>query len=609
MGLPPDFSVPANCGKRLLPAVFDETAANEPQRTFISVPKSSNLSDGFKDINYVTFGKAVDKYAHWLRVQLGESVEPKTILYFGPLDIRYLLVILDTPKAGHIPFFGSHRNSLEAHQSIAEKAGCETILAPEGAPAILGQMFKTLPLKQIPIPSLSYFFKNLDKVEHIPYTLTHTCQLSKGHVRCPPPEPLTADMMNLVYKYAKLDGALLAPPLIVDSYNNPEYYETMISNLKFLSYVGGALPKEVGMEVTKRIKLTTLMGSCETALHPPEINEDPADWQCLTLSEFLGCTFVEHKAGHHELVIKRDLERELFQGVFSTFPDKQEFHSGDLFEQHPTRPQSWIFRARTDDIIAFTTAEKLSPVTMESTISTNPKIKSALIGGQGKFQASLLIEPHVYPQSAEEEEQLIKDIWPSVLQANRACPSHGRIMKGFVMLATADKPIPRAGKGTVQRHTALELYKCEFEALYGRPAPAPATPTVQNGFIDDIDERIEKALTKILPGMVETAIQKAFSQMLLGLSGAGPAPRLPNGVRDSTQQIRSMIYAELAENLDIAQISDDTDLFNAGLDSLQVQSLLNIINGYLAKSRPGVEPLNVKKRVREADWKGNHVFD
>ena len=164
----------------------------------------------------------------------------------------------------------------------------------------------------------------------------------------PPPEPLTADMMNLVYKYADLDGALLAPSLIVDCCNNPEYYKIMLSNLKFLSYVAGALPEEVGGEVTRRIKLMILMGSCETALHPLEINENPADWQYLTISEHLGHAFVEHKDGYHELVIKRDSKREIFQSVFSTFPAMQEFTSGDLIEQHPSRPQSWVFRARTD---------------------------------------------------------------------------------------------------------------------------------------------------------------------------------------------------------------------------------------------------------------------
>ena len=37
---------------------------------------------------------------------------------------------------------------------------------------MLGQILKTLPLKQTPSPPLSSFFEDLDKVKHIPFILT-----------------------------------------------------------------------------------------------------------------------------------------------------------------------------------------------------------------------------------------------------------------------------------------------------------------------------------------------------------------------------------------------------------------------------------------------------
>ena len=457
----------------------------------------------------------------------------------------------------------------------------------------------------------------------------------------PPPEPLTADLANQVFTHGNLDGALLAPSLIVDCYNNNEYCVNMIQRLKFLSYVGGSLPAEVGNALTTRIKLMTLMGSCETALHPLEINDEPTDWEYLTISKFLGHSFHKDRDGYSELTIKRAPEYEVFQGVFSTFPEKQEFASGDLFEQHPCRTESWVFRARTDDIIAFTTAEKLNPITMEGVISTNPMVKSALIGGQGKFQASLLVEPYVYPKSKAEEERYIKDIWPSVLRANRDCPAHGRIMKGFVMITDPKKPIPRAGKETVQRHAALQLYAKEFEALYKKMEPSAntdsnlpeqrsqsITPETINT-IDEIDARIEKALEKLLPAALEQAIRKTLSQILTGLtsspspthqsvSAEQPTPLLPNGHTNGTtnppttngvtttttsQQpqppkdisIRQIIYDELSENLDMTGVTDDTDLFNHGLDSLQVQSLVTTLNAYLIRARPGVELLEARQ--------------
>ena len=111
----PNLQVPRNCGRRLMPAVLDEVAESDPQRVFVSVPKSSNLADGFKDIPYGTFAKAVNKCAWYLREQLGEDSIPKTILYMGPLDVRYLVIILAAAKAGHMVSLRYSIPSLQCH--------------------------------------------------------------------------------------------------------------------------------------------------------------------------------------------------------------------------------------------------------------------------------------------------------------------------------------------------------------------------------------------------------------------------------------------------------------------------------------------------------------
>ncbi|KAE8417479.1 thioester reductase domain-containing protein [Aspergillus pseudocaelatus] len=704
----PNLHVPRNCGRRLMPAVLDEVAESDPERVFVSVPRSSNLADGFKDIPYGTFAKAVNKCAWYLRERLGKDSIPKTILYMGPLDVRYLIIILAAAKAGHMAFFSSLRNSLEAHLSLLDKSGCDTVLVPSRAPAILSQIFAARPMEQIATPEVDFFFEDLDQVEPIPFTLTweeaktkpfcvlHTSgstgipkpvfvtygtfasndahqlipslggkptlinylsgqrlflALPVFHAACltftlvfnifggvtcvlPPPEPLTADLANQAFLHGNLDGALMAPSLIVDCYNHNTYCVNMVQRLKFLSYVGGALPEEVGNVLTTRIKLMTMMGSCETALHPLELNPDPADWQYLTISPFLGHSFRKDRDGLSDLVFTRDPRFELFQGVFRTFPDKAEFAMGDLFEQHPHRPESWVFRARTDDIIAFTTAEKLNPITMETVISTNAKVKSAVVGGQGQFQASVLIEPYTYPQSKEEEDQFIRDIWPSILQANRDCPAHGRIMRGFVMLTKPEKPMPRAGKDTVQRHQVLKLYAEEFRELYERMRPhvkkdgvaleagvekGPVEVNGDGGGDDDLDRRVEEALQRVLPGAVERAVQDVLARLLAGLTGQSSAvvsqsaPEKPsvhvngtvngaaettNGVEEAVQmgppELKKVIYDQLGENIDIKDIKDDSDLFQFGLDSLVVIDLTNALNTYIIKWRPGKELLEPK---------------
>ncbi|RAL07159.1 thioester reductase domain-containing protein [Aspergillus homomorphus CBS 101889] len=703
----PKIEVPPNCGRRLMPAVLDEVAENDPQRVFVSVPKSANLADGFQDITYGTFARVVNKCAWWIREQLGEDSIPKTMLYMGPLDVRYLIIILAAAKAGHMAFFSSHRNSLEAHLSLLDNCGCDTVLIPSRSPAILNPILAARPMDRISTPDVDFFFQELDQVEPMPFTLTweegktkpfcvlHTSgstgipkpvfvtygtfasndahqlipslggkptlinylagqrlflALPVFHAACltftlvfnifggvtcvlPPPGPMTADMVNEVFLHGNLDGAVMAPSLIVDCYNHNTYCVNMVQRLRFLAYVGGALPEEVGNVLTTRIKLMTMMGSCETALHPLELNADPADWQYLTISPFLGHTFRPDRDGLYDLVFVRDPRFETFQGVFRTFPGKTEFAMGDLFEQHPSHPESWVFRARTDDIIAFTTAEKLNPITMESVIATNPKVKAAVIGGQGQFQASVLIEPYVYPKTKEDEEQFIRDIWPSILQANRDCPAHGRIMRGFVMLTKPEKPMPIAGKGTVQRHQVLKLYAEEFKELYERMRPHVKKEVVEKKLKaqephlqmneseagDELDCRVQEALDRVLPGAVERAVQEVLAKLLAGLSGQqqqqiaspvesvpestpvavnGYAAPQPNREAESAPagppDLKKLVYDQLGENLDVQHVQDDSDLFQFGLDSLQVIELTNALNAYIIKWRPGKELLEPK---------------
>jgi len=429
---------------------------------------------------------------------------------------------------------------------------------------------------------------------------------------------------------------------------------TMLQNLKFIVYGGGMLPEEIGDVICHRIRLTTLMGSCETALLPHQMIDDPRDWEYISLSPCLGHIFRDDRDGLGNLTIIKQKKYELHQGVFSTFPHKEEHALGDLFEPHPTIPGLWRFRARADDIISFTTAEKLNPTTMESTIHANPLVKSAVIGGQGQFQASLLLEPHEYPRNAAEKQAFLDQVWPSIVQANRGCPAHGRIMKGFVMLTDPAKPLPRASKNTVQRHAVFKLYEAEWKSLYESQARFNQTwkgSTVQssapsgnshvklsetdNGAVlsnkmilaieDIIEQKMSAALEQFASALraaatqlhptsssfsysaaqeTESSIKRAaFSEINTSSALAAPDRTSvdsvkPNGfakgVNGHTKDVvngrlRQIIHNTLAENLEIDDLEDDTDLIQYGLDSLQVLALLNTINAFIVKSEQPVD--------------------
>ncbi|KAI1762801.1 acetyl-CoA synthetase-like protein [Hypoxylon sp. FL1150] len=541
--LQPDWHTPPpQCGRRLPPALLDEIAAQDPERVLYSIAKTAETQNGFQDISYKKAANAVNRCAHWLKQKLGTD-KPRVFCYLGPLDLRYIILTMAAPKAGHIAFFTSHRNSLEAHISLVKRTGCSAFLLPEEPLPVARHILEGWPMEDVTIPDLEVFLdeqavepvafrKSFEDVRNEPFCILHTSgstgipkpvsitygsygsmdsQLllpSLGHkptflsyvqgkrvffalpvfhaaslnwtvgialfagVTCvlPPPMPLTADLASQIFQYSQSYGAITAPSLIVDCYNHDTYCMRMLQNLKFIVYGGGMLPEEIGNVLCQRIKLTTLMGSCETSLLPHEMLDDPRDWEYISLSPCLGHIFRDDRDGLGNLTIVKQKGYELHQGVFSTFPHREEHALGDLFEPHPLKAGLWRFRARADDIISFTTAEKLNPCTMENTIQSNPLVRSAVIGGQGQFQASLLLEPRVYPRNAVEEQTFLDQVWPSIFQANRGCPAHGQIMKGFVMLTDPTKPIPRASKDTVQRHAVFKLYESEWKALYERVA-------------------------------------------------------------------------------------------------------------------------------------------
>ena len=89
-------------GRRLLPVLVDELAATEPDRVFISVPYSKNVEDGFHDIDFRAFARAVNRCSWWIRETFGEPMSTfPTISYFGPHDARYLMLILACNKVGY----------------------------------------------------------------------------------------------------------------------------------------------------------------------------------------------------------------------------------------------------------------------------------------------------------------------------------------------------------------------------------------------------------------------------------------------------------------------------------------------------------------------------
>lgn len=131
----------------------------------------------------------------------------------------------------------------------------------------------------------------------------------------------------------------------------------------------------------------------------------------------------------------------------------------------------WAWRGRADDIIVFLNGEKTNPVSMEQHIvAQNRELASALVIGNQRFQPALLIEPATLlsaaakPLTTSEQAELIENVWPSVQEANAVAPAHARVEKSLILVV--DRPLIRAGKGTIQRAASVQQYIAQIETLY-----------------------------------------------------------------------------------------------------------------------------------------------
>mgnify|MGYP005988557285 CR=1 FL=1 len=598
----------SNFGERLLPSLVDEIAANDPTRVLYSVTKTKDPADGFQDITAAEFAQAVDRCAWHLHDSLGPGENFPTIMYMGPQDLVYGILVLASNKAGYKLLLNSPRNTLEAHLSLLEQTDCHVFLQPPVFPLpVVKQIEEARPMKVVIIPGLQHWI-GAETGEHRPYPYNRTfaearlepfvvlhtsgstglpkpiiqrhgthspldafntlpaqglpasypamCSGTRVYNAFPlfhcagitmllpgpiyneftavlGPFPPSADVADGVHVHGNVQHSCIAPMTIIDLAKDPQHLENL-SRLQQITYGGGPCPPAIGKLVSTKTRLLDVLGTTECGTLPIQLSAKE-NWAYMTVSPLLGAEYREVADGLFEQVIVRKPELQKYQGVFATFPDLQEWPMKDLYSKHPTDEDVWLYKGRSDDIIVLHTGEKFNPIDFENIVGANSAVASALVAGLGRFQTSLLIEATKPPTTDAEKEELINAIWPSVEEANEKSPSHAQLHRELILFTTPEKPMLRAGKGTVQRSLTVDSYKAELDALY------------------------------------ETN-EKGYDAKGVAVNGDSSESGIHAAVREIV-----ITSAKLRSN----KISSDADLFELGLDSLQVTVIARCINNLL----------------------------
>ena len=296
------------------------------------------------------------------------------------------------------------------------------------------------------------------------------------------------------------------------------------------------------------------------AAHLLSHNRSRQDWKYVEFHPDMGLELRHVTDDVYESYVVRDPKKEEQQPAFTIFPNIQEYSSHDLFVPHPSKdkPNLWNWHARADDIIVFLNGEKTNPVTTEQrVIACSPTVAAALVVGAQRFQAALLIEPVTNGKELlpAERAAFIEEIWPIIEECNKENPGQARIAKSHILFTHPQRPMLRAGKGTLQRAGTLSLYVNEIDALYSDAETMAA----------EVDEESPGILSSLDEYSVSKFTRKAIS-LVTGRPGIDDADNLFTLGMDSLQALT--IIRKLKQGLGMSNIALSTLYTNPTVTAL-----------------------------------------
>ncbi|CAO1622087.1 unnamed protein product [Parajaminaea phylloscopi] len=228
-----------------------------------------------------------------------------------------------------------------------------------------------------------------------------------------------------------------------------------------------------------------------------------------------------------------------------TLPDGQRVYATkDLIrilpKVQPDDPTYFICEGRKDDQIMHSTGEKTNPGPLILRIQSSPLVRDVVYFGRERPHVGALVEPasgHEIDPTDESAVAVFRNaIWPAVVQANSFAPSHSILFKEMIVITSPEKMLPRTAKGSVRSGIALEEYAEEIRAAY--------TAFEQVGKTD------VQMPSEWTPESALTFVTRVVGSILEGRS---------------------------------ASLDADVDLFSAGVDSLNVTKIRNVLGDTIKK--------------------------
>ncbi|SMR52769.1 unnamed protein product [Zymoseptoria tritici ST99CH_1E4] len=214
---------------------------------------------------------------------------------------------------------------------------------------------------------------------------------------------------------------------------------------------------------------------------------------------------------------------------YSTTNPENSFRTADLFTRHPDPKKSNYYKylSRLDDRITLVNGEKVLPLPIEGQIRQDELVHEAAVFGYQRTVPGVLIFRSPERGTDLSEREFIDAIWPSIETANRQAETFSRIPKELIVVIPADVVYPKTDKGTFIRAQVYQHFAEEIANAY-----------------------------------------EAFDR---GVETGGGSLQLDEAA------LESWLVEKFSLEFDVRLPSAETDIFSAGVDSLQTTRLWRII--------------------------------
>ncbi|KAK5087338.1 hypothetical protein LTR70_002173 [Exophiala xenobiotica] len=299
----------------------------------------------------------------------------------------------------------------------------------------------------------------------------------------------------------------------------------MLTKMKVVMFGGSACPDGLGdLLVERGVNLishygTTETGQLMTSFRPPG---DKA-WNYVRVHDKLQpyARFEPQGGDLYELVILDG-----WPSKVATNRKDGAYATKDAFSPHPTIENAWKYACRLDDTIVLMNGEKAIPIPMEMAVRQHALVKDAVVFGSGKSRLGMII---VASETAAELDPniLVDRLWSTISKENNDAPAYAQIAREIIVVLPPGTPFPQTDKGTLIRQAFYKQFADQIAALYLSLESSANGTLVLND--SELRQYLREKLAAFVPGV------------------------------------------------DLTEITDSTDLFSLGIDSLQSSRLRGTI--------------------------------